>query len=253
MSVWLVADLGVWRSGLKKHGNFLFKIIVLVILFAFLAVSFYDFPVREKLQTILIRIGELGALAPLAYAGFYLLGSVFLLPCFPLTIGAGFIFGFQKGFVIASLSSTIGAAGAFLVSRYIAWELVRDWVEKNEKYSVIDRAVSTAGWKIVILMRFASHIPYNFVNYCFGMTGIGFFQFVLGTWLGRLPITAFHTYVGSFSANMMNAKNEIPTTTPLAWCLYGIGWVATIAVTVFIVKAAREALNERIRNPASGE
>ena len=78
-----------------------------------------------------------------------MIACVLLLPGSILTLGAGVVFGLVRGFVIVSISATLGATAAFLVGRY----LVRDWIarkiEGHPKFKAIDEAVAGEGWKIV--------------------------------------------------------------------------------------------------------
>jgi membrane protein DedA with SNARE-associated domain len=48
-----------------------------------------------------------------------------MLPGAILTIGAGFIFGLGRGFLAVSAGSTLGAALAFLVGRFLARDKIR--------------------------------------------------------------------------------------------------------------------------------
>lgn len=231
-----------------------------------IGLALHNLPVTGMLQEGLARVAELGAMGPFFYAGLYFAGSVLLLPCFPLTIGAGFLFGFPQGFLIASLSSTIGAVGAFLVGRYFVRTWLTNRLAGDIRFCALDRAITREGWKIVVLARLATMFPYNLVNYAFGLSGIGLLPFVLATWIGRIPITALHTYVGSVSAALtipsaippamdgvvlaMRPDGAIFATPPdisrIEWGIYGLGWLATFAVTFFIARLAREALTERI-------
>lgn len=163
-------------------------------------------------------------------------------PCFPLTLGAGFIYGFQKGFAIAIFASTLGAAAAFLVARYLARDLLKAKAEADERFRTIDRAVTRDGWKVVLLLRLASVLPYNLVNYTIGLSGVSLWHFVLATWFGRIPITAVHAYLGSISPQITSLSSAAKALSPLEIAVYAVGWIATFAATVYIVRLSRLAL-----------
>ena len=54
----------------------------------------------------------------------------------------------------------------------------------------MDRAIAREGtFKIVILVRLSAIFPFLFMNYAFGLTGIGTLQYVGATFVGILPAT----------------------------------------------------------------
>ncbi|OQA06643.1 MAG: TVP38/TMEM64 family inner membrane protein YdjZ [bacterium ADurb.Bin374] len=203
---------------------------------------FLGFPTRETLEQAQSLFAGTGSVGILYYTALYVIGSVLLQPCFPLTLGAGFLYGFPAGFAIALLASTLGAAAAFLTARYLA----RDWLarraETDERFRAVDLAVTRDGWRVVLLLRLASVLPYNLVNYTIGMSGIGLGHFVLATWIGRIPITAVHAYLGSISPRLTSLGETVQALSPAEIAVYALGWLATLASMVYIGRLARTAL-----------
>ena len=68
----------------------------------------------------------------------------------------------------------------------------------------------------------------------------------MASFFGMLPATLMYVYIGSLAGDLatLGAADRSRTTGELA--LYGVGLVATIVVTVFITRIARNALNQRI-------
>jgi uncharacterized membrane protein YdjX (TVP38/TMEM64 family) len=83
--------------------------------------------------------------------------------------------------------ATIGAALAFLVSRYLARERVKHLVEDRPKFNAVNKAVSEDGWRIVGLLRLSPLVPFNLQNYFFGVTEIGFPPYVAATFAHCCP------------------------------------------------------------------
>jgi uncharacterized membrane protein YdjX (TVP38/TMEM64 family) len=174
------------------------------------------------------------------FIALYVLASIFLLPGWILTLGAGAVFGVVRGSIYASLGATLGATAAFLVGRYLA----RDWVAKkiaaNPKFAAIDKAVAEEGWKIVGLTRLSPLFPFNVLNYAFGLTRVSLRDYVLASWIGMMPAAVMYVYIGSLA----NAAAEKKTT--VEWVLRGVGLLATIAVTVLITRIAKRALSSKL-------
>jgi uncharacterized membrane protein YdjX (TVP38/TMEM64 family) len=62
-----------------------------------------------------------------------------------------------------------------------------------------------------------------------------------------LPATGLYVYVGSVAGEaILQGKATQHTRTPMEWTLYGLGFVATLAVTILVTRIARTALNRRI-------
>ena len=188
-------------------------------------------------------IRGLGPVAPVVFLLLYVVACVFLLPGSVLTLGAGAVFGVSRGIVIVWISATLGATAAFLVGRY----LVRGWVARtiaaNPRLAALDATVTREGRTIVLLMRLSPVIPFNLLNYAFGATRVSLRDYVLASAVGMLPGTAMYVYLGSVAGEL--AAGSARARTPLEWAFYGVGLVATVAVTVYLTRVARASLSRR--------
>jgi uncharacterized membrane protein YdjX (TVP38/TMEM64 family) len=220
-----------------------------VVLWALLAVGlvlaahYFDAPAR--LRTGLDGIARLSPWGPALFALLYVAATVFFLPGSILTVGAGVVFGLVRGFVIVSISATLGATAAFLVGRYLARGWIAGKIEGHPKFKAIDEAVAREGWKIVALLRLSPVVPFNVLNYAFGVTRVSLRDYVVASWIGMMPGTLLYVYVGSIAGDLAGAGGRA-SRTPAEWAFYAVGLVATIAVTVFVTRLARRALAERV-------
>src|SRR5262249_33104555 len=114
-------------------------------------------------------------------------------------------------------------------------------IEKHEKFVTIDRAVADEGWKIVLLTRLSPVFPFTLLNYAFGLTRVKLSHYAVASWLGMIPGTVMYVYLGS----LVNVGGHRQRTTG-EWILYGVGLLATVAVTVFVTRLARNALAKKI-------
>ena len=205
---------------------------------------------QELLRNALQWVNDLGAIAPIAFILIYIIATVAFLPGSILTLGAGVVFGIVQGSIYVFVGATIGATLAFLVGRYLA----RGWVSKkiagNQKFKAIDRAVGKEGLKIVLLTRLSPIFPFNLLNYGLGVTGVSLKDYVLGS-VGMIPGTIMYVYIGSLAGNIATIGGETqPDANPIAqWAIRIIGFVATVAVTLYVTKIARQALNDSIDLP----
>ncbi|MEK7232540.1 MAG: TVP38/TMEM64 family protein [Elusimicrobiota bacterium] len=196
----------------------------------------------EYLRELLAWIGGLGPLAPVLFILAYAAACVLFVPGALLTMGAGALFGVIRGTVYVSIASVTGATAAFLIGRYLA----RDWVARriqiNPKFAAVSAAVGREGWKIVALTRLSPVFPFNLLNYAFGITEVRLRDYVLASWVGMLPGTVMYVYIGSLAGNLAGLGAEARTRTPAEWALYAAGLAATVAVSVYVTRIARAAL-----------
>ena len=191
-------------------------------------------------------IQDRGAWGMVVFVMIYVLACVLLLPGSALTLGAGAIYGVVTGTLLVSLASTLGATAAFLVGRYLLRERVAGWIARQPKFAAMDRAVATESWKIVLLTRLSPVIPFAPLNYALGLTRVPWHVYVLGSWLGMLPGTVLYVYLGSLA----HAASG-PSRRPVQWLGYGVGLLATLAVTWVLARLARRALQPVLAEPAA--
>lgn len=198
------------------------------------------------LRQALEGIARLGAWGPVLFALLYIAATVLFLPGSILTIGAGVVFGLARGLPIVSISATLGATAAFLVGRYVARGWIARKIAGHQNFAVIDEAVARDGWKIVGLLRLSPVVPFNVLNYAFGITRVSLRDYVLASWIGMLPGTVTYVYVGSVAGDLALTGARTGRS-PLEWALYALGLVATIVVSVYVTRLARRALASRAR------
>ena len=139
--------------------------------------------------------------------------------------------------------SVLAATAAFLLGR----TALRPWVSRraarSKRLAAIDAALGSSGLKLILLLRLSPLIPFSLFNYAAGLSRVRLRDFVLGSLLGMLPLTAAFVYVGSLVAQpaALGAASAAPGT-PATVALYWIGLGATVVVLVLVTRIARRAL-----------
>jgi uncharacterized membrane protein YdjX (TVP38/TMEM64 family) len=103
--------------------------------------------------------------------------------------------------VIVSFSSSIGAAIAFTLSRY----LFRNYFQKNfaDTYIKIDQGFKRNGSYYLYAIRMSPIFPYFIVNLAFGLTTMKTYIFYLVTQIGMLPMTIIVALTGKEMLNIL--------------------------------------------------
>ncbi len=209
------------------------------------ALSFFD--VQALLRQTLDWIDSLGSAGPLAFIFIYAAATVLFIPGSLLTLGAGVVFGVLWGSVYVSIASTLGAVLAFLIGRYLARKPISKRIEGKKNFAAVDKAVGQEGWKVVLLTRLSPVFPFNLLNYAFGITTVSLRDFFLASWVGMMPGTVMYVYVGSLAGDLatLGTGPDGRQRTAFEWGLYIVGLIATIAVTIYVTKLAKKALEEK--------
>ncbi len=228
----------------QSKSKLILVILLIVLVVAAIAAARY-FNLQELLTGVLDWIAGLGPWGPVTFIVLYILATILLIPGSILTLGSGLLFGVLWGSLYVSIGATIGAAGAFLVGRYLARRWVEQQIKGNQKFQAIDQAVAREGWKIVGLTRLSPVFPFNLLNYAFGVTQVSFRDYFFPTWIGITPGTVLYVYLGSLASSLARLGTE-RSRTPAEWAFYGVGLIATLVVTVYVTRVARKALADRI-------
>jgi len=164
--------------------------VALVTVIAILAYYRHDIniPATER------WIKSSGWMAPVVFMLCYALATVVFFPGSVLSLTGGALFGVVQGTIYNVLGATLGATLAFLCSRY----LVSDWVRQRSgtRLTKIVEGVEEEGWRFVAFVRLVPIFPYNLLNYALGLTRIPVLHYALATMLFILPGGIAYTYVG---------------------------------------------------------
>ncbi len=213
---------------------------------AIVAVLLY-FGVHQQLVGVLEWIDTKGAWAAVLFVLIMAAVVVLVLPGVLLTTGAGFVFGVVEGSIYVVAGTTLGAALAFLIARYLFGERARAYVMAHDKMRLVDAEMARHDWKVVMLTRLIPFFPGKLSNYVFGLSSFSFRGFVLGTAIGLIPYSVHNVYLGSIAANLATLGQRELGRSPTEWAIYGGGFVMSIVAVVYLNRIARRALERYAR------
>jgi uncharacterized membrane protein YdjX (TVP38/TMEM64 family) len=217
--------------------------LIVVLAGAALAVCLLAFvPVGRHLESARAWIESLGGWGLVFLAAVYVPACVLLVPGTPLSLLAGYLYGVVPATIAISIGSTLGASAAFWVGRTLA----RGWVEAKladqPRFRALDQAVGAQGFKIVLLTRLSPAIPFNVLNYAFGLTKVRFRDYFLASWIGMLPGTILYVYLGSVAERLTDLVSGQRSQSFEEKILFYGGLGVTIVLTVYLARMAKKAL-----------
>lgn len=147
-----------------------------------------------------------------------------------LTLAAGALFGLVQATLIVSFASSIGATLAFLASRY----LFRDWVRDRfgGRLRAIDAGIARDGAFYLFTLRLVPVFPFFLINLAMGLTAIRTWTFYWVSQLGMLAGTIVYVIAGT-----QLARIETPSD------IASPGLIASFAALGLFPWAARWALS----------
>lgn len=123
-----------------------------------------------------------------------------------LTLLTGTMLGFGKGFLLVSFASTLGATLAFLVSRFVIGDMIRD--RYGEKLTEINQKLEKEGPFFLFSLRLIPLVPFFLVNLLMGLTPIKVWTYWWVSQLGMLAGTAAYVYAGSQLPSLKEISDE---------------------------------------------
>jgi uncharacterized membrane protein YdjX (TVP38/TMEM64 family) len=219
-----------------------------ILLVVAIAVAGLLLPVAAWIDAFRGWIEGFGIWGIVVFALAYVLATVALIPCAPLSIVAGLAWGLWA-LPLVLVAAMTGSSLAFEIARRLARARVEAWAARHPRGAAVAEAVREQGWRIVLLLRLSPVVPFNMQNYLFGITGIGFVPYAVATAIGVLPGAALFIAIGAFGHG--SAESDTRT---LNWILFGVGLAATVGAAVLVTRTLLAKLRhlEAARGAASG-
>lgn len=205
--------------------------------------------ISAELQSLVERVEDLGAWAPVLFVLLHAAAVVTLVPGILFPLGAGFLFGWGLGSLLSVLGKVLGSAVSFLIARYLLHGFFPKWSERfREGHPTFRRLLEglpKGGWTTVLEIRLVPIIPFKLSSYLFGWTDFRFRDYFVGTLLATIPFSLLNAYLGSLGADLTQLGQRPTPDTPLEWGLYTAGVLLSIAACVLLVRRGRQILGKR--------
>jgi len=218
------------------------RLLVLVGLAA-VAILLRTLPVADSLQRLDRLYEHYPVAVPFAYVVAVTLATILLFPGWISMMIGGLLFGLMPGLPCAMLAIVAGAFGAFLTGRALG----RNWVERrlgdSLRLQALDEAVDAQSFYIVFLARFAIVLPFNVLNYAFGLTRVTAATYLAATSLGMLPAVLLYVYLGTLADDFGQIlAGEVRPAGEVYW-IAAIAIAAIVSIIWIVQRAARRALH----------
>ena len=174
------------------------KAVLLVLLIALAALT-WKLSTWLTPQQLQQALQQTGGWAPVLYIGLFVLLPTFFFPVAVLALAGGLLFGLWWGSVYTFIGAVLNCALMFLLARYVGRSQVQHLVEQKlspQWQRRLQMADGKEGFLLLIILRLIPAVPYNLINYTFGLTGISFSSYLLASAIGIIPGTFAFINIG---------------------------------------------------------
>ena len=174
-------------------------------------------------------VAGFGSWAPAVYVALFAILPAVFFPVTVLALAGGLLFGLWAGSIYTFLGAMINCTVMFWLARTVGYEKVKALVESrlSEKWqNRLNAAAGREGFLLLIILRLIPAVPYNLINYAFGLTRMSYGAYLLASALGIIPGTFVFINIGD---------KAMDVTSPSFWVAIGL-LVLLLAVTTVLGK-----------------
>jgi uncharacterized membrane protein YdjX (TVP38/TMEM64 family) len=167
-----------------------------------------------------------------------LVAVIGIVPASVIGIAAGAIYGLWAGFLLAAISTLLGAGMAFWLSRTVLRRYVASWRQGEAGLATLQTLFAGRGWRFVCLVRMSPLMPFAATSYALALLPITFRTYAVGT-LAALPSLFGCVLTGHLATATMDAWQGERSARVAALT---VGAVATVLLVALIGRIALKAI-----------
>ena len=171
-------------------------------------------------------VAGFGPWAPAVYMGLFTLLPAVFFPVAVLALAGGLLFGLWWGSVYTFLGAMVNCTVMFWLARTVGYEKVKALVDTrlSEKWrNRLAAAGGREGFLLLIILRLIPAVPYNLINYAFGLTRMTYPAYLLASAIGIIPGTLVFINIGD---------KAMDVTSPGFWVALGLLALLLVVTTV---------------------
>ena len=199
--------------------------LAISIAFVALVYSLYLLPFADWVAATVAWAQGHPVAGPAIYVLCVVLGTVAFVPGSVSMMIGGFLFGLVPGFLLTAIGISLGAQSAFLAGRKGARHWVERRVAESRRLTAIEKGLHEEAFLIVVLTRLSLVIPFNLLNYAYGITSVRPAMHFVATTVGMLPAVALYVYLGTLARDLGQILSGDATPTQLGY------WIAAVGIT----------------------
>ena len=167
-------------------------------------------------ETLEIFLTRWDRWAPIVYIGLFTVLPAFFFPVAVLALAGGLLFGLWWGSLYTFIGAILNCTLMFLMARYAGRDKVEALIQKKvspQWQQRIQDLNSGGGFALLVILRLIPAVPYNLINYAFGLTAMPWRTYIIGSAIGIIPGTLAFINIGD---------KAMDVTSPDFWLAIGL-------------------------------
>lgn len=149
-------------------------------------------------------------IAPFVFIGIHTVMAALFIPCSPMTLIAGALWGQTYGLLISMVAAIVSSSTTFILSRSFLRHRIEKYFEKRfPKVVKILIQASVHDWKIIAVSQMNPMLPASTMGYVFGLSRISFTRYVVLSGLFILPLQILFVATGHSAINLIGTNKKI--------------------------------------------
>ena len=162
----------------------------------FWAFVYFNLLLNRNLREFIVFIALANpSLSPILIIIGQVIFSIFILPCSIFSLLSGMVWGFELGTIYSLMGTLISSSVTFFIGRY----LHNNWFYKKNNILIkkIFVLIDKYNWKSSFIAYSNPLFPGSSLGLVFGASSLRFRPFILGAFLGTLPLLMLFVLSGS--------------------------------------------------------
>lgn len=208
----------------------------------------------DKVESLLLWVQENKSQGSLLFLALYIAGVILMLPAMVMAMASGAIFGIFGGALLSWIGSSGGQVIAFIIGRYLLRDIVISYLTAQfPKWTAVDRALVTDGWKLVTLLRLSPIAPWNILNYALSVTSVPLAAYTIASSLAIMPYLFLFVYFGSMARSLADIFTGAAGLDTSSTIIMGIiSCTAMVGIVWYTTHISRKAVNSALREHGEG-
>lgn len=184
----------IFPSNVAKKKALLAIILIIFVLILFIVLVFPIIKYLIRPSQLKLFVLQFGVWSPLVFILLQALQMIFLIiPGAPFLIAGGYVFG-NLGVIYSIIGIMIGSMIVFGMGRLFGRPFLESIIDKKA-ITKIDNQSSNVG-KTLFVLYLIPPLPHDIFSFIAGITNLKFKDYIIISFVGRLPLIVFYTLVG---------------------------------------------------------
>jgi uncharacterized membrane protein YdjX (TVP38/TMEM64 family) len=201
-------------------------------------------PILTKFTAFISWTRDAGHYGVVGYTFFFAISIAFCLPCTPLEMLPGFLFGFQVGLPVAVAGKNMGNLLQVLLARYFlkSWAQ-RHIIDKYENTRIAQHMIHRGGLTSLLVFRSIS-MPLYIKNFSLGAMDISLTNIMASCLITGMPFAIVWTFLGTKANGIVQLlTGERPALGTPDW----MNWAVPLALVPLLLLLARHVKAEFLK------